>query len=205
MSASSSFQRRGLSVDRTVYSPCPFLSVFGDRYRATDQRNGDGSIIRTEDLYLDYVAYVAARTDDANLVSLSRRPRAFARQFLVVAIERGFTRVCVGGRRGYRVRRVGVGRNSGGGDVVALARPHAVLRGHATRRSVLERERREDPNSLPFVAVVNREIGKGVFASHDYKGGEDICEYLGQLISREEMQLRLPGYDALGLIYRGSN
>lgn len=167
---------RHTSVKKKETASClPYFKGFSQHIAPHDSHT-----ISTRDLHVEYLCYVRKQTDDKIAVDLASGFRRFALKLDRVARDHGWVKV-ERPKRGYQIT-IGTTRQPRKSHG-ALAELHRVL-------------------SPPVVKFIDRQRGHGCFATADYLKGDIVCDYLGQIINKEEKIKRENVYDAQNISYR---
>lgn len=166
---------RKTSVKEKQTETClPFIDTFFDRLE------GDESMfLSSSDLHKEYISHVVKYTDDAKALALVKSVNRFAKTMKKESGRRQWT-YTAGPQRGYRI---GI--------------KHQRLERRLQHKHTCKRV-----TSPPRVLYIDRTRGHGCFATDNYNQGDIVCDYLGQIIDRNEKMRRENDYEQRHISYR---
>ena len=189
-----------------IKQPCPLFTTFCGMLVPSEEHS-----ITPESLYLDYYSFVTSKVgfneswklnewrdlpDEIPLATAERFYKRMAAQAPSLGIRRD--------KRRQYIYKVKVMRNYRGdieqGNSISLRRSHRS-------RARVSKEKTDVP--LFKVLYTNKKKGKGCFATKDLPKDTVLCQYEGQLISREEAEERHKLYmkmkKTMVLVWLGEN
>lgn len=164
---------RQLSVkQKQTQTSLPYFETFLERLQGDDSM-----FVSSADLHKEYISHVMKHTNNANALELAGSANRFAKHMKRESGRRRWEYIA-GPNRGYRIR---------------------LQQKRLERRGLYHGMRVKTP---PKVVYVDPTRGYGLFATADYKEGDLVCDYFGEIIDIHEKTLREEEYEKRNISYR---